>query len=134
MRVKDLYIQIPPYDFSGNRRVEKFIGRDEVKERLKRRLWPCIRKNTAYKGAYLVAGYRGMGKSTLVDQVVEIINAEKGTEQNEKIGIMPIEVFLSQGNLSDYDLLRQMFVQLEANLHEKYKLGSLKRNLLQKAG
>lgn len=146
MRVKDLYIQIREYDFSGNKKGQIFIGREEVTEKLQRRLRPSSKNETEYKGAYLVAGYRGMGKSTMVDRVILAINRKEEEESEiresdsneseitERLEVLPIRVFLSQGNLSDYDLLRQMFVQLEANLNEKYKLHSLAGNSILKAG
>ena len=125
MRVKDLFIQIPDYDFSGKSKDDHYIGRLDVIDKLKRRLMPSTRKKCSYRGAYLVAGYRGMGKTTMVQKVLGDIEDAK-----RKPNLLQIKVFLSQGNLSDYDLLRQMFVQLETTLEEKLKLRFLTRNVI----
>tara|TARA_R110002049_G_scaffold28018_5_gene96666 strand:+ start:15249 stop:19514 length:4266 start_codon:yes stop_codon:yes gene_type:complete len=128
MRVKNLFIQIPDYDFSGKSKDDHYIGRNEVRGKLKRRLIPSHNKKCSYQGAYLVAGYRGMGKTTMVQSVLNDIAGDE-----IKPELLKVEVFLSQGNLSDYDLLRQMFVQLETKLEEKLKLRFLTRNLIFKA-
>ena len=133
MRVKDLYIQIPKYNFSGKKlKKHEFLGRTEVEEKLRRRLLPNVKEDSGiYNGAYLIAGYRGMGKSTLVKKVINDINdfIKESDDSSENIQVLNIEVFLSQGSLSDYDLLRQMFVQLENKLDEKFRLRFLERNI-----
>lgn len=74
-----------------------------------------------YKGAYLVAGFRGIGKSTLVKKVIKKIKKDLDRHNldinNSQRRLHQIDVFLSQGELSDYELLRQMFIQLHDEIN-----------------
>ena len=69
-KIKTIYIQVPFYDFSS-KDADIFIGRKSAGENLKRRLLPSKKKDVKYSGAYLVAGFRGMGKTKLVSQTIE---------------------------------------------------------------
>ncbi|WP_282079207.1 ATP-binding protein [Aquimarina algiphila] len=120
--VKNIHIPIEEYDFSNHHCDENsiFIGREQAQRKLRRRIDPRG-KNKDYRGAYLVAGYRGMGKSTMVDNVIRDINKNEQDSELNKINssidnneslIIPVKIFLSQGELRDYDLLRQVFIQM----------------------
>ncbi|HHG85706.1 MAG TPA: ATP-binding protein, partial [Bacteroidetes bacterium] len=70
-KIKNIYIELPGYEYfhspSGvSRKDKRLIGRKAVKERLQ-----TILKNSKTKaGAYLVTGYRGMGKTSLVRDII----------------------------------------------------------------
>ncbi|WP_299229200.1 ATP-binding protein [uncultured Psychroserpens sp.] len=120
--VKDIYIQLPEYKFSyDDANFSKFIGRKEELERLKRRIKPESdtnnKKRASYKGAYLITGYRGMGKSTLVKKAIHEVNEdyENETGKKEKL-VNEINIYLSQDQLTDYDLLKQLFINLNAEI------------------
>ncbi|WP_103068164.1 P-loop NTPase family protein [Aquimarina sediminis] len=104
--IRNIHIPIQKYNLSTHCDENSiFIGREVAREKLRRRITPND-ASKIYKGAYLVAGYRGMGKSTLVDTVIK---EEVNHIENHKV--IPVEIFLSQGELTDYDLLRQIFIQ-----------------------
>jgi len=83
-----------------------FFGRKNSFSRLTRRLTPSKIDKDSYKGAYLVTGYRSMGKTTMVNKVINEIS------ENHKI--LKVEVTLSQGNLNYESILKQIFVQFSS--------------------
>lgn len=104
VRVPNIYIQIPEYDFSGESS-SQFLGRTEAFNLLQRRLSSNGRPIEKYHGCYLVAGYRGMGKTRLVNKVVSNL-VEKSSNC---ITYIPINISLSQASLSEEQVLRQVF-------------------------
>ena len=70
-RIKNVYIELPEYEFyhspSGiHRKDKRIIGRGKVFERLR----TILRKSKSRSGAYLITGYRGMGKTSLIRRVI----------------------------------------------------------------
>lgn len=70
--VKDIYIELKDYTFfhspsQGETAGGRFVGRRKLKERLSE----ILSKTETRSGAYLVTGYRGVGKSSLVNQVLD---------------------------------------------------------------
>ena len=120
---RSIFLEVPEYNFEDESK-GAFIGRLTERERIRRKITPpCLTKNEAnlddarYQGSYLVAGYRGIGKSTLVRKVYEKVNRELNNSE-EKRKLHAINVYLSQGDLSDFDLLRQMFIQLRSEIED----------------
>lgn len=58
--------------------IEGFIGRDSIIDKLS--AWLKDSDDTKYSGAYLITGYRGMGKSSFVHKAVEKLKAEQKKE------------------------------------------------------
>ncbi len=114
VRIKNIYIEIPKYEFSS---VENsiYIGREDAKDKLKRRIKPV---KSEYKGAYLIAGYRGMGKSTLVKKVIDEINEQKDNIKKQP-KLHTVNLSLPQNNLSYFDVLRQMFIQFSSAIENE---------------
>ncbi|MCP5105583.1 MAG: ATP-binding protein, partial [bacterium] len=77
-KIKKIFIELHGYSFfhspSEIRNVDKrFIGREKIKNKLK-----AILVNSDTKsGAYLVTGYRGMGKSSFVSKAIEEIDPSR---------------------------------------------------------
>ena len=77
-KIKPIYIELPDYSFSHgaadtNNPDPLYIGRQKIINRLTE-----ILSNTASKtGAYLITGYRGMGKSSYVQKVVDELSFDK---------------------------------------------------------
>ncbi len=124
---RSLYIEVTQYDFTDESNAP-FIGRIEEQKKLERKITPpCLTldesqpDDASYQGSYLVAGYRGIGKSTLVKKVSNKLKDK--VEKSGKKQLHVIDVYLSQGDLSDFDLLRQMFIQLYSSID-----GDLKKN------
>ncbi|MEL6557409.1 MAG: ATP-binding protein [Bacteroidota bacterium] len=78
-KVKDVYIELHDYSFfhspvSMDKDFRRFVGRKTLIARLSEILNNCETKS----GAYLVTGYRGVGKTSLVNKVLSNIADKKG--------------------------------------------------------
>ena len=74
-KIKDIYIELPDYSYfhspsSIDRKDSRFVGRKELASRLRNILCNSQTKS----GAYLVTGYRGVGKTSLVNRVLKEIS------------------------------------------------------------
>lgn len=117
-RIREVWIELDDYHFRHNHLGHRannpditgeddfFIGRHAVKERLKM----LLRHSTSPSGAYLVTGFRGMGKTSLVHKALNELAAEQPERPFERISIS-----LSQDEVQDTDVLRQMARQLYLN-------------------
>lgn len=120
VKIPNFYIRLDNYSFD----IEDnniFIGRRKSQEALKKRLKPKKRakKNKlSYKGAYLVAGYRGMGKSTMVNKIIDELNKGTSDENDMNQNIVDIRVYLNQDSISENEFLRQLFVKLENKFNQ----------------
>ncbi len=142
-KILDIYLPLHDYTFdhgpsSSDEIHKRFIGREEVKRKLKLLLQPSDDKERkkADHGAYLVTGYRGMGKTSLVRQVIAEIN--KGTDEYEgkdtgkdNRKLKHFEFALSQDEVKDIDLLRQVAWQISDFVDDKIK-PELENSLIQK--
>ncbi len=77
-RIKDLYIELHGYSFfhgpSEIRKIDqRFIGRIDNRNKLK----AILTDSETRTGAYLVTGYRGMGKSSYVNKVIDDIDPSR---------------------------------------------------------
>ena len=83
-KIKNVYVELKKYKFFHSPYFEgdeRFIGRDKVKNRI-----ITILKNTNSKsGAYLVTGFRGMGKTSVLREAIEDYNDEIEEERRKKI-------------------------------------------------
>jgi len=127
-KVKSIYIGLPDYQFQhssdyeddsaqdeGTRpRYKYFVGREKSMNRLR-----MLLNTVDNRGVYLVAGYRGMGKTSLVKRVIGEFNIEKKTVTDS---YWPIYVSLSQDDIKDYDVLKLLASQLA--LEWNYKIDS----------
>lgn len=139
-KIKSIFLELPGYTFNHSAREgnqKYYVGRSQNYQRLK-----TILGNSAdcESGTYLVAGYRGMGKTSLVNQVILDINkvgldfSKEDPPKNpnyrdvelspsEKIEkakdtdlpgpvLWPIRISLSQDDVKDIDVLKLMANQL----------------------
>jgi len=128
-RIKDIYIELPGYKYNHRSRTENFIGRIDVKERLLN-LLTIDDYNDCPTGVYLVAGYRGVGKTSLVEYVIDELNKPNERNDLEKLKddlkaenlyltikkYTKIHINLSQDNVKDLDILRLLAISLEKEL------------------
>ncbi|MDX2283602.1 MAG: ATP-binding protein [Bacteroidia bacterium] len=124
-RVKEVYIEIPDYKFyhspsplnkhalpmQHQHRFE-FIGRERVLKDLEVVLTEVESKS----GSYLVTGFRGMGKTSLVRKVIEKINKEH-KQMYDKLRYVPIEISLAQDEIRDVDVLRLIARRLQEEIY-----------------
>lgn len=68
-------------------------------------------------GSYLVTGYRGMGKTSLVRKIIRKV---KNTDKR----VIPIELSLAQDELKDIDILRHLAVRLDSEFR-RFFMGTL---------
>jgi len=109
-KIKSIYLELPDYKFQHGIPTDfrYFIGREKMRERLKSNL---LNTEPGAGGAYLVTGYRGMGKTSLVEFVVNDINKNKKNETVPDIFIK-IHVSLSQDDIRDLDVLKFFATQM----------------------
>ncbi len=84
-KIKDIYVEIHNYSYHHKptdlgEDDARFIGRADIMARLKR----ILTHNETKSGAYLVTGYRGMGKSSFVHKVLNDIKGGQG--KNDRRG------------------------------------------------
>jgi Cdc6-like AAA superfamily ATPase len=104
--IKDIYLELPDYkhihsSLHGNGD-EVFVGRGENSKKIEDTLNSSEKNGN---GSYLVTGYRGMGKTSLVNGVIKNYGKKK---LNEGILIRRINVNFSQTNLDETGILKQM--------------------------
>ena len=81
-RIKSIYIELKNYSYyhnpSGIENPDKrFIGRKEMRKKLKN----LLTKSETNSGTYLVTGFRGMGKTSFVNQVLSEIKSTGALDQ-----------------------------------------------------
>lgn len=112
-RIKDIFIELPEYKFShqAGQTNDRYVGRKAVQDRLKM----LLSKSDCPSGAYLITGYRGMGKTSLIEKVITDLNSQNSSKVKlyEKL-----DISLSQDDVEDMDVLRLMARQL-FNIWEK---------------
>ncbi|MBK8558100.1 MAG: ATP-binding protein [Lewinellaceae bacterium] len=125
--IKNIYIPVFKYKFDhGPTDREKsnpyFTGREDIK----RRLQLLFKNADSDHGAYLVTGYRGMGKTSLVREAFnEKVASGKTFKQENKIKTFNFS--LSQDEVTDMDLLRQIAAAVidywkEHYQHNRYQI------------
>lgn len=111
--IKDIYIELPDYKYhhhpidgknDSKDNKEVFVGREGIAEK-----FLSILLNGAPNGAYLVTGYRGMGKTSFVKRVLANYK-EKAQDKNEEV--IQLNISFSQSELKDTDILRQITKKL----------------------
>ena len=89
-RIKDVYIELKEYEYyhspvSKDAEYDNFIGRDALVARITK----ILENSSTKSGAYLVTGFRGMGKTSVVRKVIEGINEEPSSGKGKNPGINP---------------------------------------------
>ena len=66
-KIKELRLELPNHSFSHSSPETPFVGRKQIFEKLK----SLIEDDKNKTGVYLVTGNRGVGKTRLVDKIIE---------------------------------------------------------------
>lgn len=112
--IKDIYLELPDYKYhhspldgegdSNEIDDEIFIGRQKIKDKFLNILLEG--KNN---GAYLVTGYRGMGKTSFVQKTIQEYRRKvKESWDKDITTIHQINVSFAQSDLKEIDILRQL--------------------------
>lgn len=92
--------------------IEDFIGRKSIIDKLAS--WLKDSRMSKYTGAYLITGYRGMGKSSFVYKAIKKLIEENENEKykkyspNDKIKYVPVAVNVGNEMLETKELLAMM--------------------------
>ena len=111
--IKSVYILLPGYKYrhtTSDMEDNMFVGRESVREKF----LDYLRKGGS-KGAYLITGYRGMGKTTLVNQVIKEYLSDKKNKRDK------ISISFGQKNISEMDILRQMVYEIKNYIEKNNK-------------
>lgn len=113
--IKNVAIQLPyeyklsnsPYEIKDQNSEKQnsnnsqfYIVREKLTDKFKGFL------DSSGKGVYLVTGYRGMGKTSFVNYVLNEYKKNKTESKREKI--LPIHLTIAQSNPKEFDVLRQV--------------------------
>lgn len=85
-KVKRIIIPLPGFKFSHHTyhskdRDSRFVGRNNIEALLKN--WLDVSPNSSradFTGSYLITGYRGMGKTSFVNKVIDDLNSKRKCE------------------------------------------------------
>lgn len=102
--IKDIYLELPEYKYhhsplDGDDE-ENFIGRKHNEDR-----FVNILSDSEDNGAYLITGYRGMGKTSFVKKVLKRYKKSQ-TEKGNRVG--EINISFAQFDLKERDILKQI--------------------------
>lgn len=97
---EDFSFENSPYNKEGN-----FIGRDKLEKKFLEFL-----KSKEKKGVFLVTGFRGMGKTSFVNKVLEEYDKKKNRKPHR------INLTISQTLPTEIDILRLMV----SGVYDKY--------------
>lgn len=137
-KIKDVFVELHHYDFyhspsNLDKTNKHFIGREKVINRIRTLISGY---STTEGGAYLVTGYRGVGKTSVVREALDPIVSKESCDKKKKQTDSQsefdngcyrlIELSLSQEDIKDVDLLRQIarliyleWVKLKLSLPKK---------------
>ena len=106
-KIKNIFIELQDYTYyHGPSEIgdidNRFMGRADLLKKLKE----LLINNETKSGAYLVTGYRGMGKSSLVNKVIDEICTSK---KNKKKSSRYIRIFLLMSILPFIDFAANNF-------------------------
>ncbi|MEZ5039746.1 MAG: ATP-binding protein [Saprospiraceae bacterium] len=114
VKIKDVFIELDDYQFyhspvDSENPSPHFLGREDAKTKLK-----TILSNTSNpSGCYLVTGFRGMGKTSTVREAIrELHNRSKSKAKSISPKFMEIDIALSQSDIQELDILRQLARQI----------------------
>lgn len=103
---------------------EDFIGRESIMDKL--RSWLEDReqdKQKMYSGAYLITGFRGMGKSSFVYKTILDIKKKAKEDKFNTCHYVPISINVGNDLLTSKELLYIICKLLSGAFDEKTKLG-----------
>jgi flagellar basal body-associated protein FliL len=95
-KIKKIRIELPHYSFSHSAAgdsLHAFIGRDRIREKLKK----VLEDSPDEPGIYLIAGNRGVGKTSLVSEVIKDTSLQTKTNFSESLKYLLLLLFFVAG-------------------------------------
>ncbi|MDR0232877.1 MAG: hypothetical protein LBI82_12270 [Dysgonamonadaceae bacterium] len=106
-KIKKLQIELPHYSFSHSSSEEShtFVGRKQVQKKLKK----LIEATDDKTGVYLVTGNRGVGKTSLVNQVINQTSLQQHTNFSKNLTYLFFLLFAVAGTqfLTGIDIVKE---------------------------
>jgi len=110
--VKRVHLLLPNYHYlhtTSKENSKTMVGR----KRTEQQFLSFLKKGRG-KGSYLITGYRGMGKTTLVNKVVdEYINEAIPTTQK-------VSISFGQKNITEFDILKQLVYEIKNTFETRH--------------
>lgn len=115
--IKDIYIELPGFKFRhkplGETKNENFIGReDNIRNFLN-----ILKNGVATSGAYLVTGFRGMGKTSFVNKVVKSYKRSK----LPFVVVKDIKVSFGKADITHNEIIKQVIFSFKNRLLTKFE-------------
>jgi Cdc6-like AAA superfamily ATPase len=111
--IKDVYLELPAYKFehlSYKKDSDKFVPRKGLEEKFINFL------KSGKSGAYLVTGFRGMGKTSFVKKVLSDLKdyyiEENKFDMHTKVKLETINISFNQKSTSEIEILKQVITGL----------------------
>lgn len=112
-KIKDVWLELPKYKFfhspvADDKPDRRFIGRKKIQKKIK----TILENSETRSGAYLITGFRGMGKTSLIRKVVGDLNREFNQNKNSKSILCnePSKVYRTIAVIAFYSLVYCFFI------------------------
>lgn len=108
--IKNLHILLPNYTYRhsiSEKKDKMFVGREAAQSQLLSFLM-----KGGKKGAYLITGFRGMGKTSLVNHTLD-------EYKKKKHGVEKVTISFGQKDVSELDILRQIIYEIKNKYDER---------------
>jgi AAA+ ATPase superfamily predicted ATPase len=95
-KIKKIRIELPHYNFNHSSSVDSphyFIGRERIREKLKKR----VEDSPDEPGVYMVAGNRGVGKTSLVSEIIKETSLQYNSNISKNISYIFLTLFFVAG-------------------------------------
>jgi hypothetical protein len=114
--VKDIFLELPDYEYYHKPYDIKkpksfFVGREKIAEHFLN-----ILRNSSKSGAYLVTGYRGMGKTSFVNRVLE-----RYENSIDRIRLIHTNISLNQNELNEVEIFKNIAYNLKSSINKNYR-------------
>jgi hypothetical protein len=124
--IPDIFLELPDYKFNHHpveSAEQKFFGRKVVLDKLAN----ILRSSDLNRGAYLVTGYRGMGKTSYVRKAISEYKASIESDGTiPKKRIIDHHISFAQNDLKELDILRQITKFIKDDLKKNDRLRYVK--------
>ncbi|HNR19445.1 MAG TPA: ATP-binding protein [Bacteroidia bacterium] len=115
--IKDIWLGLPDYKYyhqpiKDATEDDTWVGREIITEKLK----SYILDGKKQGGAYLITGYRGMGKTSFVQRAIEDVKRDNAFNKRKRI--QEVVVSFGQRDIKELDILRQIIKGISNNLLE----------------
>lgn len=116
VKIKDVYIEIPDFKFfhspvphSQEQEYERFLGRNKILNQIK----AVLSDSKTRSGTYLVTGFRGMGKTSVVRKAINDLNTDftinKDKQSNnffsrliDQVRVLFFKAYSASGKMTDF--------------------------------